>query len=64
MAITTLENPNTEAAKQPAFVGDRKKVAAHLTLNEPLLFEKSSPGKRAYRAMKAGASRTFKASSN
>src|ERR1700759_5273277 len=31
------------------FIGDRQKVAAHLTQNEPLLFEKSSPGKRSYR---------------
>jgi glycine dehydrogenase subunit 2 len=31
------------------FTGNRQKVAAHLTQNEPLLFEKSSPGKRAYR---------------
>src|SRR6201986_3963542 len=31
------------------FIGDRQKVAAHLTQNEPLLFEKSAPGKKAYR---------------
>src|SRR6201996_6679326 len=31
------------------FIGNRQKVAAHLTQNEPLLFEKSSPGKRGYR---------------
>jgi glycine dehydrogenase subunit 2 len=31
------------------FTGNRQKVAAHLTQNEPLLFEKSSPGKRGYR---------------
>src|SRR3984893_15562076 len=32
-----------------SFTGARQKVAAHLTQNEPLLFEKSSPGKRGYR---------------
>src|SRR5882757_10590258 len=31
------------------FSGNRQKVAPHLTQNEPLLFEKSSPGKRGYR---------------
>jgi len=31
------------------FTGNRQKVAPHLTQNEPLLFEKSSPGKRGYR---------------
>src|SRR5579875_1689669 len=31
------------------FTGNRQKVSAHLTQNEPLLFEKSSPGKRGYR---------------
>src|ERR1700759_5583648 len=38
----TIEQGNT-------FTGNRQKVAAHLTQNEPLLFEKSSPGKRGYR---------------
>src|ERR1700727_4045495 len=38
----TTEQGNT-------FTGNRQKVAAHLTQNEPLLFEKSSPGKRGYR---------------
>jgi glycine cleavage system P protein (glycine dehydrogenase) subunit 2 len=31
------------------FTGNRQKVAEHITQNEPLLFEKSSPGKRGYR---------------
>lgn len=31
------------------FVGTPRKVTAHLTQNEPLSFEKSSPGKKAYR---------------
>ena len=40
----------TETAEQGSgFTGNRQKVAAHLTQNEPLLFEKSSPGKRGYR---------------
>jgi glycine dehydrogenase subunit 2 len=39
-----------ETAEQGSgFNGNRQKVAAHLTQNEPLLFEKSSPGKRGYR---------------
>src|SRR6202012_3537288 len=40
----------TETTEQgSSFTGNRQKVAAHLTQNEPLLFEKSSPGKRGYR---------------
>ena len=40
----------SEMAEQgSSFSGNREKVAAHLTQNEPLLFEKSSPGKRGYR---------------
>src|ERR1700743_3875040 len=40
----------SEMAEQgSSFSGNRQKVAAHLTQNEPLLFEKSSPGKRGYR---------------
>jgi glycine dehydrogenase subunit 2 len=31
------------------FVGNTRKVAAHLTQNETLTFEKSSPGKKAYK---------------
>jgi glycine dehydrogenase subunit 2 len=39
-----------ETAEQGSgFNGNRQKVAVHLTQNEPLLFEKSSPGKRGYR---------------
>ncbi|HEY3988199.1 MAG TPA: aminomethyl-transferring glycine dehydrogenase subunit GcvPB [Acidobacteriaceae bacterium] len=41
---------STETTEQgSSFTGNRQKVAAHLTQNEPLLFEKSSPGKRGYR---------------
>src|SRR6201994_1793670 len=32
-----------------AFEGNRRKVSAHLTQNEALIFEKSSPGKKAYK---------------
>ena len=35
--------------KQDLFVGKTRKVSAHLTQNEALSFEKSSPGKKAYR---------------
>jgi glycine dehydrogenase subunit 2 len=35
--------------KQDLFVGNTRKVTAHLTQNEGLTFEKSSPGKRAYK---------------
>src|ERR1700691_1046585 len=42
---TTIET----AEQGSSFTGNRQKVAAHLTQNEPLLFEKSSPGKRGYR---------------
>src|ERR1700759_3018060 len=31
------------------FVGTARKVTAHLTQNEPLSFEKSSPGKKGYK---------------
>ena len=34
--------------KKDLFVGNTRKVTAHLTQNEALTFEKSSPGKRAY----------------
>ncbi len=36
-------------AKQELFVGNTRKVTAHLTQNEALTFEKSSPGKKAYK---------------
>src|SRR6202167_591150 len=42
---TTIET----AEQGSSFTGNRQKVAAHLTQNEPLLFEKSSPGRRGYR---------------
>jgi len=41
------EKEIVEAAKP--FVGNTRKVTAHLTQNEALTFEKSSPGKKAYK---------------
>src|SRR5580700_1697034 len=35
--------------KQPRFVGTPKKATTHVNQNEGLMFEKSSPGKKAYR---------------
>src|SRR5271154_2532439 len=35
--------------KKDVFVGNTRKVTAHLTQNEALIFEKSSPGKKAYK---------------
>ncbi len=40
--------PVVEEQKE-LFVGNTRKVTAHLTQNEALLFEKSSPGKKAYK---------------
>src|SRR5690348_15785821 len=37
-----------------AFTGNRQKVSDHITQNEPLLFEKSSPAKRGYRQAPLG----------
>ena len=37
-----------------AFIGTPHKVTAHLTQNEPLSFEKSSPGKKGYKLRSAG----------
>ncbi len=39
---------STETERTP-FVGTRRKVSAHLTQNEALIFEKSSPGKKGYK---------------
>src|ERR1700722_17555230 len=44
--VTSKETGTT--ANQP-FEGTRRKVRAHLTQNEALVFEKSSPGKKAYK---------------
>jgi glycine dehydrogenase subunit 2 len=40
---------STENAVMEKFVGTTRKVSAHLTQNEALSFEKSSPGKKAYK---------------
>ena len=44
MATTTQDHAATKA-----FEGVRRKVQSHLTQNEALIFEKSSPGKKAYK---------------
>ena len=36
-------------ADEPKFVGTPKKATTHVNQNEGLIFEKSSPGKKAYR---------------
>jgi glycine dehydrogenase subunit 2 len=50
---TTILNAEKDTEESQAiaapFVGNRRKVSAHLTQNEALIFEKSSPGKKAYR---------------
>jgi len=43
-----VEEPEIVEAAKP-FVGNTRKVTAHLTQNEALTFEKSSPGKKAYK---------------
>ena len=50
MATSVIDTDKavTEEKAVP-FVGTRHKVSAHLTQNEALIFEKSSPGKKAYR---------------
>ena len=47
MASTTSKEPH-KTANRP-FEGTRRKVRAHLTQNEALVFEKSSPGKKGYK---------------
>ncbi len=48
---TTPEVQESEGTTPTAtpFVGDRRKVRSHITQNEALVFEKSSPGKKGYR---------------
>ena len=48
MATTTSKESKPQAANRP-FEGTRRKVRSHLTQNEALVFEKSSPGKKAYK---------------
>ncbi len=49
MATTVIDTDKIAGEKPAPFVGTRHKVSAHLTQNEALIFEKSSPGKKAYR---------------
>jgi glycine dehydrogenase subunit 2 len=44
-----MSNAPVIEEKKELFVGNTRKVTAHLTQNEALIFEKSSPGKRAYK---------------
>src|SRR5277367_3255913 len=47
-ASMTVE-ATVEASSQHGFIGTPRKVTGHLTQNEPLSFEKSSPGKKGYK---------------
>jgi glycine dehydrogenase subunit 2 len=51
MATETMAPSNSTASetKPSPFVGERSKVSSHISQNEGLIFEKSSPGKKAYR---------------
>jgi glycine dehydrogenase subunit 2 len=47
--VTETVTVTDASAKDVPFVGDRSKVSSHISQNEGLIFEKSSPGKKAYR---------------
>jgi glycine dehydrogenase subunit 2 len=49
LATSTITEAVNEQETATPFVGNRRKVSAHLTQNEALIFEKSSPGKKAYK---------------
>ncbi|HET9087996.1 MAG TPA: aminomethyl-transferring glycine dehydrogenase subunit GcvPB, partial [Acidobacteriaceae bacterium] len=49
MATDTLSPAAVANPKNEPFVGTRRKVSSHVNQNEGLIFEKSSPGKKAYR---------------
>ena len=51
MATETMapSHSTTAATQGSPFVGERSKVSSHISQNEGLIFEKSSPGKKAYR---------------
>ncbi len=49
MATTISKEGDARKAAGRPFEGNRRKVRAHLTQNEALVFEKSSPGKKAYK---------------
>ncbi len=48
MATETLAAEKSVKNEMP-FAGERRKVSRHISQNEGLIFEKSSPGKKAYR---------------
>src|SRR5665213_343056 len=48
MATDTSAASDSKTEQTP-FVGERHKVSSHISQNEGLIFEKSSPGKKAYR---------------
>ena len=49
MATETSVKSDATESNQSSFIGDRRKVSSHISQNEGLIFEKSSPGKTAYR---------------
>ncbi len=49
MASAPVMEDKAELVEPKPFVGNTRKVTAHLTQNEALTFEKSSPGKKAYK---------------
>jgi glycine dehydrogenase subunit 2 len=49
MASAPLVDQKAVSEESKPFVGNTRKVTAHLTQNEALTFEKSSPGKKAYK---------------
>src|SRR5665213_911199 len=48
MATDTSAASDSKTEQTP-FIGERHKVSSHISQNEGLIFEKSSPGKKAYR---------------
>jgi len=51
MATETMTHSSAATSKtnDAPFVGERSKISSHISQNEGLIFEKSSPGKKAYR---------------
>ena len=47
--MTAVPEEKTAAASATPFVGTPRKATTHTSQNEGLIFEKSSPGKKAYR---------------
>ncbi len=46
---TMTQVPDVAVSEETKFVGTPRKVSTHVNQNEGLIFEKSSPGKKAYR---------------